>query len=215
MITYGYEYKTYINSTEGSYINFTVGKDEYGNEQIANYCVNGSSYPEVTIVSVSGDTYTLSNQEVITISSDYSSVIESGKEITQIFDDNGNLIWEKPIQGYYIKHGNYYINKGDRGSLLESSTTPKTVWKIENDNRISCIFENTKYYLQYNTVGSNNVYDVRASNTLITDYDWCHKNGNYIIGTIKGTTRYLYRYSVNGIRMRTNATTLTFVPVAG
>ncbi len=65
--TFTYEYKQYINSTAGSYTNFTVSNNEYGTEYIANYCIDGVSYPDVTIVSVSGDSYTLSNQEVVTV----------------------------------------------------------------------------------------------------------------------------------------------------
>lgn len=216
MITYDYEYKSYINSTAGSYTNFTVGKDEYGNEQIANYCVNGSSYPEVTIVSVSGDTYTLSNQEVITISADHSSVIESGNEVREIFDGDGNRIWEKPapvIIGYYIKQGSYYINKGSGTSVnVITSTTASTVWKIENDNRVSCTVSGTKYYLQCGTGGSRIVY---ADTSVDSYYVWIYKSGNYITANISGTTYYLYRYGSGnqGVRMRTNATTLTFEPV--
>lgn len=209
-----YDYKTRIVST-GSYTNFTVGKNYItGDEYIANYCIDGVSYPDVTIVSVSGNEYTLSNQEVITVN-DYSSTFDLGKEVIKIQDSNDVVIWEKPIAGYYIKHGNYYINKGASGSLVTSSTTPETVWQIESDNRVSCIFEDTKYYLQYNKEDQYEIYGVRAYYTLHTGYDWCYKNGNYITGTINGSTWYLYRNggSASPIRMRTTPTTLTFKPV--
>lgn len=143
-------------------------------------------------------------------------IMHNNKEVAKIEDGLGNTLWQKAApQGYYIKDGNYYINKGASGSLMTSSTTPETVWQIESDNKVSCIFENTKYYLQYNTVGQSNIYGVRAKDTLITDYDWCYKNGNYIIGTINGTTWYLYREggSASPIRMRATVTTLTFEPV--
>ena len=97
--TFTYEYKTYLVSTAGSYTNFTVGKNYItGDEYIANYCINGVSYPDVTIVSVSGDSYTLSNQEVITISHDYSSTFTLGKEVIKIQDSNDVVIWEKPYE---------------------------------------------------------------------------------------------------------------------
>lgn len=204
-------YKTYTNTTAGSYTNFTVSANEYGYEYIANYCINGSSYPEVTIVSISGDTYTLSNQEVITVT-DYSSTIESGKELTKVEDNLGNVLWEKPIKDYHIKYGNYYINKGS-GNYVTTSTTASTVWHLEDDNRLSCTVSGTKYYLQCQKSGS--AHTVYVDTTEDSNYPWLYKNVSSITVDLSGTTYYLYRYGSGntGVRMRTTATTLTFEPV--
>lgn len=131
----------------------------------------------------------------------------------EIYDDNSNRIWKKPIAGYYIKIGNYYLNKTSGAVLtVTTSTTPSTVWKIESNNTISCFDNNTTYYLQCGTSG-NRV--VQVNRPTATGYAWLYKNGNYITATISGTTYYLYRYDsgTSGVRMRTNATTLTFEPV--
>lgn len=211
-----YDYKTRIVST-GSYTNFTVGKNYItGDEYIANYCIDGVSYPDVTIVSVSGNEYTLSNQEVITVN-DYSSTFDLTKNVKKIEDSLGNELWKRPMQGYYIKTVNgYYINKGASGSDVVSSTTPETVWQIESDNRVYCIVKNTKYYLQWQQEDNYNMHICAASSKLLsTKWAWIYKNENYITGTINSTTYYLYRHTsgTNGVRMRTTATILTFEPV--
>ena len=209
---YNYEYKSYQNSTAGSYTYITIGVDDYGVEHIANYCANGTSYPEVTIVSASGDTYLLSNGEEITTTYDYSSTIESGKEITQIYDANGNIIWEKIIKDFYIRYQNYYINKGS-GNYVTTATTASTVWHLEDDNRLSCTDKGTKYYLQCQKSGS--AHTVFVDTTEDSNYPWLYENAGSITVDLSGTTYYLYRYGSGntGLRMRTTPTTLIFEPV--
>lgn len=209
--TFDYEYKTYLDTTAGSYTNFTVGKNYItGDEYIASYCINGVSYPDVTIASVSGDTYTLSNGEVITISSDYSSSFSpSDLEVYSIIDITGNILWEKAnAYGYHIKVGNYYINHGSSYNVT-SSTDASTTWYTAEDNRIYCLVNDTKYYLQCQTRSNRVVY---ADTTTGSSYVWLYKNGNYITTTINDTTYYLYRYGSGsaGIRMQTTAIVITF-----
>ena len=142
--TFTYEYKTYLNSTAGSYTNFTVGKNYMtGDEYIASYCINGVSYPDVTIESVSGNTYTLSNQEVLTITGNYSSTISSGKECIKIQDSNNVVIWEKPYEPSWhtlwsgsrqIKTTGSYNNNGtvtgDGITLVNAVTIPTDTVKL-------------------------------------------------------------------------------------
>lgn len=122
-----YEYKQYINSTAGSYTNFTVSNNEYGTEYIANYCIDGVSYPDVTIVSVSGDSYTLSNQEVITVTADHPSVIETGKLVKKIEDGNGNKLWPSTKTGTYTatltRTSNYAVTAKSDATLLSAIST--------------------------------------------------------------------------------------------
>lgn len=116
------------------------------------------------------------------------------------------------VQPFYIKHGNYYMNR-QATLFVTASNTAETVWYLDDDNRIYCLDGTEKYYLQCKTWGAYNVY---VGTVLSTENDWLYKNGNYITGTINGTTYYLYRYGsgYEGVRMRTTATTLTFEPVS-
>ena len=115
------------------------------------------------------------------------------------------------VQPFYIKYGSYYI-KRESTYFVTTSTTASTVWYLDDDNRIYCLDGTTKWYLQWQTSGSR----VVCVGTSIGSYVWLYKNGNYITGTNSGTTYYLYRYGsgYDGVRMRTTATTLTFVPVS-
>lgn len=118
-LTFDYQYKTYVKTTAGSYTNFTVGMDyETGEEYIANYCVNGVSYPNVTITSISGNAYTLSNQQTITTSYNYSSTLDLAKEIIKIEDLYGNTLWQKVTVGWHtVWEGTQRIGNGGSSSF--------------------------------------------------------------------------------------------------
>lgn len=211
---YDFYFKISTNTTAGSYYSFGVSKDILtGEEYIVNYCVNGVSYPNVTITSVSGDTYTLSDGNSYTTTLFTFKTFGGIKEVKKIEDNNGNVLWQKKVpQGYYIKYSSYYINTYSTYNVT-TSTTASTVWYIDDDNRIYCLVGNTKRYLQFQTTGSRLVY---TDTQETSGYEWLYKNGNFITGTYSGTTYYLYRYGSgqSGVRMRTTATTLTFETVS-
>lgn len=143
-------------------------------------------------------------------------IMHNNKEVAKIEDGLGNTLWQKAApQRYYIKDGNYYINKGSSGSDVINSTTPETAWQIESDNRVSCLDGDTKRYLQWQWDDSSNMHVCKASPTLIsTNWGWVYKNGNYITETLNSPTWYLYKHGASGVRMHTTVTTLTFEPVS-
>lgn len=211
---YEYYLKLSTNTTAGSYYFFSVSKDIItGEEYISNYCINGVSYPNVTISSVSGDTYNLSDGNSYTITKFDFKTFGGIQEVKKIEDNNGNVLWQKKApKAYHIKVGNYYINKSST-YYVTTSTTASTIWYLDEDNRMYCLDVDTKLYLQCQTSGNHTVYmDTKES----SGYEWLYKNGNYITATINGTTYYLYRYGTgtSGVRMRTTATTITFEPLS-
>lgn len=210
---YAFYNNVYLNSTSGNYIYFSVSKDILtGEEYITNYCINGVSYPNVTITSVTNNVYYLSDGH------SYAPTIEETfktfgglKEVKKIENNNGDVLWQKKAaQTYYIKIGTYYLNHSSSYNVT-TSTTASTIWYLDEDNRMYCLDGDTKRYLQCQTSGSN--HPVYADTTTGSGYEWIYKNGDYITGTISGTTYYLYRYSSTSVRMRTTATTITFEPV--
>lgn len=212
------EFKYYLNSTAGSYTRFEVASDiSTGQEYISNYVINGVSYPNVTISSVSGATYTLSDGNTYTVYTTYSpsitfSPVMKEKEVYSIIDITGNILWEKVgvyYGYYYIKVGGYYLNYASNYNVT-TSTTASTVWHIEDDNRVSCLDGDTKKYLQFQKTGNNHPVFVDTKDS--SGYDWVYKDDTYIKGTISGITYYLYRYGAgtSGVRMHTDSTRLTF-----
>lgn len=215
---YDYYFKLYLDATSGSYTNFNVSKDLItGEEYIVNYCINGVSYPNVTITSISGNTYTLSDGHSYQTTTYPLKTFGGIQEVKKIENLNGDVLWEVQVkQGYHIKYGNYYINQlsTNKYSVTTSnSSASATVWYIDTDNRIYCIDGSTKYYLECRTTSN---YVVSLSPQESSGYVRVYRDGNYIKGTISGTTYYLYRYGSggSGVRMRTTATTLTFEPVS-
>lgn len=210
------EYKYYLNPNVGSYTRFEVATDIFtGQEYISNYIINGVSYPNVTISGVSGNDYTLSDGNTYTVTTNFNPSITLStaiKEVSWITDITGNILWEKAdAYGYHIKVGTYYINHASNYSVT-SSTTASTLWYIAEDNRIYCLVNDTKQYLQCQTSGNYTVY---VDTTISGGYVWLYRNENYITGTISGTTYYLYRYGSgnSGIRMHTASTVITFEKV--
>lgn len=118
------------------------------------------------------------------------------------------------VQPFYIKYGNYYLNRESTVFVTTStSSASATEWYLDDDNRIYCLEGTTKWYLQCQILD----HVVYVGSVPSSGHVWLYKDGNYITGTISGTTYYLYRYAYgdryDGVRMRTTATTLTFEPV--
>lgn len=191
-----------------------VGNDLNG-DYIKQYFIGTTAYPDVTITSFDASTYTytLSDGNSYSIRGNKRfevNTLTQYKEISSILDITGNILWEKAnAYGYYIKIGDYYIDHSGGNSVVARSTTPSTVWHLEEDNRIYCLIEGTKRYLYSGTSGGFYVHDA-PSLPNPSDYTWLYKNRNSITATINGTKYYLYRYSSTSVRMQTTATTLTF-----
>ena len=99
---YDYYNNAYSDTTSGSYTYFSASKDILtGEEYITNYCINGVSYPNVTITSVSGDTYYLSDGHSYT-PSQYKMTFKdfrgSIQEVKKIEDNNGKVLWKVPVK---------------------------------------------------------------------------------------------------------------------
>ena len=193
----------------------TISKNNItGQEYIANYAISGVQYPNVTISSVSDNSYTLSDGNTYNVTNYLpKSWNVTLLEVVKIENLQGTVLWQKPsAQAYYIKYGSYYINKSGVYNV-SSATTATTVWYLESDNRLYCLVNDVKYYLQFQTSGN---FVVFVDTTDGSGYQWIYKDGNSITGVYNNTTYYLYRYETGsiGVRMRTNATTLTFEPVS-
>lgn len=194
------------NSTANDTVLGTTNDSTYAKRY---YCFQSGNYYYVNLVDNSSTSSSVTRWRV---TRDYYWV----NHTNYVNTGNRNEFWFSSttinVRSFYIKHGSYYINHGTT-YYVTNATTASTVWYMDDDNRIYCLDGDTKWYLQCQISGSNHTVYVDTQES--SGYVWLYKDGNYIKGTISGTTYYLYRYGTGntGVRMRTTATTLTFEPV--
>ena len=214
------EFKYYLKSTAGSYTRFEVSSNiSSGQEYISNYIINGVSYPNVTISSVSGADYTLSDGNTYTVYTTYGPSITfspSIKEVYSILDINRNILWEKEgAYGLHFKYGDWYINYY-ASTAVTTATTPNTIWHLDSDNHIYTVRNGTAYYMVGYVSNSSNWLRLDTtptpetsgyySVTLVTS-----GTDNYIKGTYNSTDYYAYRHTsgATSVRLKTDATVVT------
>lgn len=99
-VSYDFYVKRYTNLTSGSYTQLLITKSvTTGDEYIYNYVINGVSYPNVTITSVSGTSYTLSDNNTYTVT-EYpleTFVTPTLKEVVKIQNTSLDVLWQKPV----------------------------------------------------------------------------------------------------------------------
>ena len=104
-VSYDFYVKRYINATAGSYTQLIITKSiTTGDEYINNYVINGVAYPNVTITSSSGTSYTLSDNNTYTVG-EYpidTFVTPVQKEVIKIEDSNGGILWRKRNGKYTV-----------------------------------------------------------------------------------------------------------------
>lgn len=131
-VSYDFYVKRYTNTTAGSYKYLMISKSiTTGDEYINNYVINGVSYPNVTITSSSGTSYTLSDNNTYTVTElplD-TFVTPVQKEVVKIQNSSLDVLWQKPVHtGTYTatltRSNNYLINtKSDATLISEISTS--------------------------------------------------------------------------------------------
>ena len=198
------------NSTANDTVLGTTNDPTYAKRY---YCFQSGNYYYVNLVDNSSTSTNVTRWRVTkaTYLVNHTNSVSNG---------NKNIFWFSSttinVQPFYIKYGSYYINQLSTNKYVVTTSTSSasaTEWYIDTDNRIYCIDGSTKYYLQCRTTST---YVVSLDTQESSGYVLVYRDGNYIKGTISGTTYYLYRYGSggSGVRMRTTATTLTFEPVS-
>lgn len=208
---YDFYNNAYLNGTSGNYIFFSVSKDILTEEEyITNYCINGVSYPNVTITSVSGGTYYLSDGHSYTPKIEETFKSFGGlKEVKKIEDGNGNKLWPNTQTGTYTStltrsSNNRLTNKSNATLISEISTA--TGIPEANITIIKRTY-NLIYYKASNA--SNNYiaikqYSTGSGATLYTEYSTTTGSHSITFETTLDSVGYLAGYQGNSESAITN-----------